>query len=129
MEQGDQETSVMAQQNFTISPPHPFWATGSQPSMKWSEWKDYFVNYIKAVDEAGKMKPKQMKRLLLHSLGPVGLKTYNRMPKATPNEENVFEKALKDLDKYFDPKVCIGVVRQIFSTEAEQGRTCRRMGG
>lgn len=54
----------MAQQSFTISPPHPFWATGSQPTSKRLEWKNYFVNYIKAVDEADQMKPDQMKRLV-----------------------------------------------------------------
>lgn len=118
MEQGDigsQEVEQsMAHHSFTISPPHPFWATGSQPSIIWLEWKEYFVNYISAVDEAEKMKPEQKKRLLLHSLGPTGLKTYTRMPRITGGEENVFELALKELGKYFAPKVCIGVTRHTF---------------
>lgn len=118
MEQGDlpiqTHTSAMAQQNFMISPPHPFWASGSQPTIKWVEWKEYFVNYINAVDEAGNMKAEQKKRLLLHSLGPTGLKTCSRMTKTAGGNDDVFEAAIMDLDKYFAPKVCIGVTRHKF---------------
>ncbi|KAJ1177984.1 hypothetical protein NDU88_003234 [Pleurodeles waltl] len=114
---------TMAQQNFSISPPHAFCVSVTEPSMKWTEWKDYFTNYIEAIDEEGKMSGEQKKIILLHSLGPVGLKTYSRMQKSLPSGDgNVFSAALQDLDKYFAPKVCIGITRlHIFQLKQHKG--------
>ncbi|KAJ1211510.1 hypothetical protein NDU88_006868 [Pleurodeles waltl] len=111
----------MAQHNFTITHPQAFWAAGSSPPVKWSEWKDYFLNYIGAIDMENKMPAEQKKRLLLHMLGPVGLKTYNKMQKSSVSGDGcVFNAAMQGLDKYFAPKVCVGITRYKFFQRKQQ---------
>ncbi|KAJ1110699.1 hypothetical protein NDU88_008047 [Pleurodeles waltl] len=115
----------MAQPNFTIIPPQAFWAAGSAPLVKWTEWKDYFLNYIGAIDIENKMPAEQKKRLLLHSLGPIGLKTYNKMYKSSVSGAGcVFDAAMQDLDKYFAPKVCVGITHnKFFQRKQEKGES------
>ncbi|KAJ1166482.1 hypothetical protein NDU88_006882, partial [Pleurodeles waltl] len=115
----------MAQPNFTIVPPQAFWAAGNNPPVKWSEWKDYFMNYIGAIDLDDRMPAEQKKILLLHSLGPLGLKTYNKMQKSPiSGDVCVFGVAMHDLDKYFAPKVCIGIIRyKFFQRKQEKGES------
>ncbi|KAJ1115932.1 hypothetical protein NDU88_004152, partial [Pleurodeles waltl] len=59
--------------------------------------------------------------ILLHSLGPIGLKTYNKMPKCSASGDIcVFGAAMQDPDRDFAPKVCIGIVRYTFFQQKQE---------
>ncbi|KAJ1194876.1 hypothetical protein NDU88_004161 [Pleurodeles waltl] len=96
---------------------------GNIPPIKWLEWKDYFLNYLGAINVDNKMAAEQKKIFLLHSLGPMGLKTYNKMSKSPVSGDIcAFNAAMLDLDKYFAPKVCVGIVRyKFFQRKQEKG--------
>ena len=61
--------------NLTISPPQPFWPAGSEPCIKWLEWKNNFLNYLATIENDIGLSNEQ-KRIFLHSIGPSGLKVY-----------------------------------------------------
>lgn len=53
--------------------------------------------------------------MLLHSLGPEGLRVYNQMQKPErPGDLDIFKTALLDLSEHYSPTVCIGVTRRAF---------------
>lgn len=93
--------------------------------MKWHEWKDYFINYMVTIDNDG-LTPVIKKGILLHSLGPEGIKQYNKMEKKARGEDetNVYMNALDDLERYYAPTVCVAIDRyKFFRRKQEQNET------
>ena len=88
--------------NVTINPPKEFMCVPGEPPIPWAQWKEYFLNYI-TVDFGNHFAPQRKKRLLLHSLGPEGLRIYNSLPKETSGDNNIFDQTIIALDQYFSP--------------------------
>ncbi|KAJ1101134.1 hypothetical protein NDU88_006206 [Pleurodeles waltl] len=101
----------MASGNLNLPPPQPFIPGSSDVSIKWQEWREYFINYISACDEDNDFSGEKKKKMLLHCLGRHGLKIYNRIEKKHREQGDVFVHALEDLDRYYSPTVCVGIDR------------------
>ncbi|KAJ1201146.1 hypothetical protein NDU88_004961 [Pleurodeles waltl] len=54
--------------------------TKGEPVMQWQEWREYFCNYIDTFEEE-EFSAEKKKKVLLHCIGPGGLKLYNEMEK------------------------------------------------
>lgn len=85
--------------------PVAFLPRPGEPVMKWEDWKEYFINYLSALeDEGGEAFPSQRKKkILLHNLGPEGIRVFrNLVPKTRrADETDEFENALDDLDSHY----------------------------
>ncbi|KAJ1131262.1 hypothetical protein NDU88_009601 [Pleurodeles waltl] len=99
----------MASGNLNLPPPQPFIPGSSDASIRWQEWREYFMNYISAYDEDNDFSGEKKKKILLHCLGPHGFKIYNRIEKKQREQGDVFVHALEDLDRYYSPTVCVGI--------------------
>lgn len=94
----------MCAQASSLTTPVPFLPRPGELSMKWEDWKEYFLNYLEALeDESGATFPsKRKRRLLLHNLGPEGIRVFrNLVPKTQPADDDVFQNAIDDLDNHY----------------------------
>ncbi|KAJ1198574.1 hypothetical protein NDU88_002413 [Pleurodeles waltl] len=93
-----------------------------EATLKWEEWREYFVNYISTFEDEEELTPEKKKKILLHCLGAKGLKIYNSINKKTraPDQGDVFSHALEDLTEYFRPAVCVAVDRFKFYHRKQQ---------
>lgn len=108
-----------------LNPPVPFLPRPGEPLIKWSDWKDYFLNYVAVLEEENEdeFSQSRKKKMLLHSLGPEGNRVFNQMEKKVrpPDSGNVFLDALEDLDAHYHPPVCVGISRYEFF-QRKQGK-------
>ncbi|KAJ1143099.1 hypothetical protein NDU88_009410 [Pleurodeles waltl] len=73
-------------------------------------------NYISAIEEEEELSAEKKYRILLHCLGPDGLKIFkniNKKPRQA-GDGDLYKNALEDLDNYYRPRVCIAVDRYTF---------------
>ncbi|KAJ1174090.1 hypothetical protein NDU88_005913 [Pleurodeles waltl] len=85
--------------------PEPFLPKDGEATLRWEEWREYFVNYISTFEDEEELTPEKKKKILLHCLGAKGLKIYNSINKKirAPEQGDVFSHALEDLTEYFRP--------------------------
>lgn len=109
-------TTQAANVTITLSNPRKFLPDLGEPSVKWPEWKEYFINYLATLEDNGSvLSPERKKRILMHSLGPEGLRVYCQMQKIERSGDfDVFECAIADLDDHYSPSVCVAVSRRTF---------------
>ncbi|KAJ1129124.1 hypothetical protein NDU88_007495 [Pleurodeles waltl] len=107
----------MASNNpWNLTPPHSFIPASGTPTLKWEEWSEYFKNYISAIDDEEELSVEKKYKILLHCLGPGGLKVFKNINKK-PRQDgqgDVYVNALEDLDNYYRPRVCIAADRYKF---------------
>ncbi|KAJ1218945.1 hypothetical protein NDU88_006516 [Pleurodeles waltl] len=73
-------------------------------------------NYISAIEEEEELSAEKKYRILLHCLGPGGLKIFkniNKKPRQA-GDGDLYKNALEDLDNYYRPRVCIAVDHYTF---------------
>ncbi|KAJ1128361.1 hypothetical protein NDU88_006740 [Pleurodeles waltl] len=89
---------------WNLSAPEQFLPKDGEATLKWEEWREYFVNYISTFEDEEELTPEK-KKILLHYLGAKGLKIYNSINKKirAPDQGDVFSHALEDLTEYFRP--------------------------
>ncbi|KAJ1199503.1 hypothetical protein NDU88_003337 [Pleurodeles waltl] len=90
---------------WNLSAPEPFLPKDGEATLRWEEWREYFVNYISTFEDEEELTPEKKKKILLHCLGAKGLKIYNSINKKirAPEQGDVFSHALEDLTEYFRP--------------------------
>ncbi|KAJ1148613.1 hypothetical protein NDU88_001441 [Pleurodeles waltl] len=113
---GDSADTMASNNPWNLSPPQPFIPVSGTPILKWEEWCEYFKNYISAIEEEEELSAEKKYRILLHCLGPGGLKIFkniNKKPRQA-GEGDLYRNALEDLDNYYRPRVCVAVDRYKF---------------
>ncbi|KAJ1089758.1 hypothetical protein NDU88_002903 [Pleurodeles waltl] len=107
---------------WNLSAPEPFLPKDGEATLKWEEWREYFVNYISTFDDEEELTPEKKTNILLHCLGAKGLKIYNSINKKmrAPDQGDVFIHALEDLTENFRPAVCVAVDRFKFYHRKQQ---------
>ncbi|KAJ1186717.1 hypothetical protein NDU88_003498 [Pleurodeles waltl] len=107
---------MAANNPWNLSSPQSFIPVAGSPILKWEEWSEYFRNYISAIEEEEELSAEKKYRILLHCLGPGGLKMFkniNKKPRQA-GDGDLYKNALEDLDNYYRPRVCIAVDRYKF---------------
>ncbi|KAJ1140513.1 hypothetical protein NDU88_006864 [Pleurodeles waltl] len=102
--------------SWNLTPPQPFISVSGTPTLKWEEWCEYFKNYISAIDDEEELSAEKKYKILLHCLGPGGLKVFKNINKKLrqDGQGDLYSNALEDLDNYYGPRVCVAVDRYKF---------------
>lgn len=101
-------TRAMSFVKPTVQPPAPLNTSAVDSAEEWKLWKQMWENYGVLTDLASQPEPYQT-ALLLHCLGPEGVRIYNGLKFNTEDEGKICTLILQKLDLHF-----LGVTREFF---------------
>lgn len=89
---------------YNLPPPELFMEEEGASKVGWSEWKEYFENYISLVEEVRRpLSPEEKAEILLFSLGAGGREMYHKIGKGIykGTDRNILENIMHVLDERF----------------------------